>query len=56
MLYPDFNDLVTFKDRKSDLMHPSNRSVKSTVPGNHHSPFRGQGLEFDSVQGICSWR
>lgn len=50
MLYPDFNDLVAFKDRKSDLMHFSNRSVKSIVPGNHHSPFRGQGLEFDSVR------
>jgi uncharacterized protein (DUF58 family) len=31
-------------------MHPAQRSVKSTVPGNHHSPFRGQGLEFDSVR------
>jgi len=50
MLYPDFNDLVAFKDRKSNLMHTSYRSVKSTVPGNHHSPFRGQGLEFDSVR------
>ncbi len=50
MLYPDFNDLVSFKDRKSDLHHPSSRSVKSSVPGNHHSPFRGQGLEFDSVR------
>lgn len=50
MLYPDFNDLIAFKDRKSDLKHTSYRSVKSTVPGNHHSPFRGQGLEFDSVR------
>jgi uncharacterized protein (DUF58 family) len=50
MLYPDFNDLVSLKDRKSKLRHASNRSVKSTVPGNHHSPFRGQGLEFDSVR------
>jgi uncharacterized protein (DUF58 family) len=50
MLYPDFNDLVAFKSRKSDRMRPSYRSVKSTVPGNHHSPFRGQGLEFDSVR------
>ena len=31
-------------------MHHSYRSVKSTVPGDHHSPFRGQGLEFDSVR------
>lgn len=50
MLYPDFNDLMTFKERKSNLRHPFSRSVKSIVPGNHHSPFRGQGLEFDSVR------
>lgn len=50
MLYPDFNDLIAFKGRKKDLMHPFSKTVKSTVPGNHHSPFRGQGLEFDSVR------
>jgi uncharacterized protein (DUF58 family) len=50
MLYPDFNDLVSFKDRKSNLRRTNSRSVRSTVPGNHHSPFRGQGLEFDSVR------
>jgi uncharacterized protein (DUF58 family) len=50
MLYPDFNELVGLKDRKSKLIHSSRRSVKSIVPGNHHSPFRGQGLEFDSVR------
>jgi len=50
MLYPDFNDLIAFKDRKKDLIHPFSKTVKSTVPGNHHSPFRGQGLEFDSVR------
>lgn len=50
MLYPDFNELVAFKDRVSDLSHPASRSVKSTVSGNQHSPFRGQGLEFDSVR------
>lgn len=50
MLYPDFNDLVAFKKRKSNLTHPSSRSVKSIIAGNHHSPFRGQGLEFDSVR------
>ena len=50
MLYPDFNELVAFKDRKPGLMQLSNRSVHSIVPGNHHSPFRGQGLEFDSVR------
>jgi len=50
MLYPDFNDLISFKDRKFDLKHPTYRLVKSSVSGNHHSPFRGQGLEFDSVR------
>jgi len=50
MLYPDLKDLIALKDRKSDQLHPTYRSVKSTAPGNHHSPFRGQGLEFDSVR------
>lgn len=50
MLYPDFNELVAFKDRKLNLAQTSFRSVRSTTPGNHHSPFRGQGLEFDSVR------
>lgn len=50
MLYPDFGELAALKDRKSKLMHPSSRSARSTVAGNHHSLFRGQGLEFDSVR------
>lgn len=50
MLYPDFYELIACKERKSNLTHRSLRSVKSIVPGNHHSPFRGQGLEFDSVR------
>jgi len=50
MLYPDFNDLVSFKDRKLDLIRTPNQTVKSTIPGNYHSPFRGRGLEFDSVR------
>lgn len=50
MLYPDFNDLVAFKDRKSDPLQTSRRAVKSIITGNHHSPFRGQGLEFDAVR------
>lgn len=50
MLYPNFHDLVALKNRRSALKHRSNRSVRSIVPGNHHSPFRGQGLEFDSVR------
>lgn len=50
MLYPDFNDLIALKNRKFNLVHTSCRPVKSTIPGNHHSPFRGQGMEFDSVR------
>lgn len=50
MLYPNFNELISFKDWDLDLMQPANRSVKSTISGNHHSPFRGRGLEFDSVR------
>lgn len=50
MLYPDFNDLVALRNRKLDFKHSSRRLVKSTVSGGHCSPFRGQGLEFDSVR------
>lgn len=50
MLYPDFDELIALKDLKSKMRYVSNRTVQSTVPGNHHSPFRGQGLEFDSVR------
>jgi uncharacterized protein (DUF58 family) len=50
MLYPDFNDLISYKKRKLDKMQLSRRKVGSIAPGNHHSPFRGQGLDFDSVR------
>lgn len=50
MLYPDFDDLISYKKRKLDKMQLSRCKVKSTAPGNHHSPFRGQGLDFDSVR------
>jgi len=50
MLYPNFDELVALKDRKLHLTLASDRSVKSTVSGDHHSPFRGQGLEFDAVR------
>lgn len=50
MLYPDFNELVAFKDWDWAPMQPTNRMVKSTICGSHHSPFRGRGLEFDSVR------
>lgn len=50
MLYPDFNDLISYKKHKTDKMQLSRRKVCSTTPGNHHSPFRGQGLDFDAVR------
>lgn len=50
MLYPDFNELVSYKDLKLDLKQPSCRLSHSTVLGTRNSPFRGQGLEFDSVR------
>lgn len=49
-LYPDLNELIALKDRKAHLKLTAERSIKSTVPGDHHSPFRGQGLEFDAVR------
>lgn len=50
MLYPDFNDLISYKERKLDKMQLARRKVSATAPGNHHSPFRGQGLDFDAVR------
>lgn len=50
MLYPDFNDLISYKERKLDKMQLARRKVSATTPGNHHSPFRGQGLDFDAVR------
>jgi len=50
MLYPDLHELVALKDCKTRLTTRSSQLVKSTTAGAHHSPFRGQGLEFDSVR------
>lgn len=50
MLFPDFDELIALKDQKFRFKQLLNQSVKSIIPGNHHSPFRGQGLEFDSVR------
>lgn len=49
MLLPDFKELVTLKDGKRAPI-ASQKNVKTQVSGNHASPFRGQGLEFDSVR------
>ncbi len=49
-LYPDLKELIALKDQKAHLKLSAEHSIKSTVPGDHHSPFRGQGLEFDAVR------
>lgn len=50
MLYPDFDELVALKSHASQLSLASNRAVTSTSTGDHSSPFRGQGLEFEEVR------
>lgn len=50
MLYPDFNDLLSYKKRKLDKMQCARHKVSSITLGNHHSFFRGQGLDFDAVR------
>lgn len=50
MLYPDLNDLISYKKRKPGKVQSARRKVSSTAAGNHHSPFRGQGLDFDAVR------
>jgi len=50
MLYPDFNDLVALKDLKWDFAQASYRASHALALGGQHSPFRGQGPEFDSVR------
>lgn len=50
MLYPDFNDLIAFKDRKMDKASAASLAVSSATSGSRRSIFRGQGLEFDSVR------
>ena len=50
MLYPEFEELISYKNLKWDVTLTSKRQVQSGVLGGHHSPFRGTGLEFDSVR------
>ncbi|MCX6990048.1 MAG: DUF58 domain-containing protein [Chlamydiae bacterium] len=50
MLYPELDDLIALKKQNSSFSRVSRRSVMSMASGNHQSPFRGQGLEFDSVR------
>lgn len=50
MLFPDFNELVAHKAKTSRLAFNSDRSMTSLASGDFHSPFRGQGLEFEEVR------
>ena len=50
MLYPDFNELLALKSKAARLSLASSRVVTITTAGQHHSPFRGQGLEFEEVR------
>lgn len=50
MLYPQFDELVSYKDLKiKGEIAPSLPSHAQNF-GNQYSPFRGRGLEFDSVR------
>lgn len=50
MLYPDFNELLALKNKATRLSLASRRVVTAVPAGQHHSPFRGQGLEFEEVR------
>jgi uncharacterized protein (DUF58 family) len=50
MLYPDFNNLLSYKRGRLDKIEINRRKVVMTGPGNYNSSFRGRGLEFDAVR------
>lgn len=50
MLYPDFEELLQLGSRIGKLDLASRRPVLSIVSGDHRSPFRGRGLEFEEVR------
>lgn len=50
MLYPNLNELISYKNLKLKSTRQSKRLMHALVSGSHHSPFRGKGLEFDSVR------
>ncbi len=50
MLYPDFEELLQLGYKAAKLDLSSRRKVKSIVSGDHRSPFRGKGLEFEEVR------
>ena len=50
MIYPEFEELLQLGYRASKLNINSRRPVLSIVSGDHRSPFRGKGLEFEEVR------
>lgn len=50
MLYPDLNELISYKNLKFSSLQPSRHLSRSAVAGIHYSHFRGRGLEFESVR------
>ena len=50
MLYPEFEKLLKLGYRASNLNLMSQRRVRSIVSGDHRSPFRGKGLDFEEVR------
>ncbi len=50
MLYPDFDELLQLGYRASKVNLMSRRKVHAIASGDHRSPFRGRGLEFEEVR------
>jgi len=50
MLYPEFEELLQLGYRASNVNLMSRRKVQSIASGDHRSPFRGKGLEFEEVR------
>ena len=50
MLIPQFEQLLNLRGVKMRGGAVSRSAVASLTSGNYHSPFRGQGLEFDTVR------
>lgn len=50
MIYPDFDELLRLGYYAEKLDMVSARPVLSIVSGDHRSPFRGRGLEFEEVR------
>ncbi|PCJ25243.1 MAG: DUF58 domain-containing protein [Rickettsiales bacterium] len=50
MLYPDFNELLQLRSKVTRSSLVSDQRVKSSQVGDHLSPFRGNGMEFEEVR------